>query len=92
MPLSAAADQTAVRRMRIKTFLTGGKMRYPNLEQCLNAYRGVKAEVARDCNVSETQIGRIAKGESLPSLPLIKSIAKSLGKSIDFLLSIEIEN
>ena len=66
-------------------------MRYPNLEYHLNGYHGKKAEVARNCGVSQAQIGRIAKGESLPSLPLIKAIAKSLGHSIDFLLKIEKE-
>ena len=67
-------------------------MRYPNLENYLNDYRGVKAQVARDCGVSQAQIGRIAKGDSLPSLALMKGIAKSLGHSIDFLLSIEKES
>ena len=66
-------------------------MRYPNLETHLNSYRGLKADVARDCGVSQVQIGRIAKGESLPSLPLIKAIAKSLNVSIDFLLKVELE-
>ena len=66
-------------------------MRYPNLENYLNGYRGLKADVARECGVSQVQIGRIAKGESLPSLSLMKKIAKSLGKSIDFLLSEEIK-
>ena len=64
-------------------------MRYRNLEHALNGYHGKKADVARDCNVSQAQIGRIAKGESLPSLPLMKAIAKSLGTSIDFLLKEE---
>ena len=67
-------------------------MRYPNLEYHLNGYRGIKANVARDCGVSQAQIGRIAKGESLPSLSLMKGIAKSLGLSIDFLLEIEKES
>ena len=66
--------------------------RYTNLENYLNSYRGIKADVARDCDVSQAQIGRIAKGESLPSLPLMRAIAKSLGHSIDFLLSIEKES
>ena len=64
-------------------------MRYPNLENSLNGFHGKKADVARYCNVSQAQIGRIAKGESLPSLPLMKSIAKAVGASIDFLLSVE---
>lgn len=66
-------------------------MRYPNLEYQLNRYRGIKADVAKECGVSQSQIGRIAKGESLPSLTLMKKIAKSLNKSIDFLLDIELD-
>lgn len=64
-------------------------MRYPILENHLKQY-GIKAECARYCDVSESQIGRIAKGESLPSLPLIRKISKFLGVSIDQLLRDEI--
>ena len=66
--------------------------RYTNLENYLNSYRGIKADVARDCGVSQAQIGRIAKGESLPSLPLMIAISKSIGLSIDFLLENEKES
>ena len=66
-------------------------IRYPVLEDALRPY-GMKAEVARFSGVSESQIGRIAKGESLPSLPLIRKISKCLGISIDALLRDEITN
>ena len=64
-------------------------MRYPNLENALSSY-GMKAHIARRTGISEAQIGRISRGESLPSLTTIKAIAKALGVSIDYLLREEI--
>ena len=66
-------------------------MRYPNLETSLNGAYGSKADLARFCKVSESQIGRIGRGESLPSIPLLKKIAKYHSVSIDFLLKVEID-
>lgn len=63
-------------------------MRYPNLEAAFRR-RGMKADIARAIGASESHIGRIARGESLPSLPLMKAIAKAMNQSIDFLLAIE---
>ncbi|MDE0087693.1 MAG: helix-turn-helix transcriptional regulator [Candidatus Poribacteria bacterium] len=63
-------------------------MRYPILEKSLQD-DSVKADCARYCDVSEFEIGKIANGQSLPSVPTLKKIAAFLRLSIDYLVSEE---
>lgn len=64
------------------------KVRYPRLEMYLNHGKN-RERIIRGCGILPDKFDRIASGEELPDIPLLRKMAWSIGKSIDFLLTQE---